>query len=238
MINLLVSALALAGAVSASPFPQNFCPAGCDVIVTEHPNPDPHQTYFFQQMTKPHSCAGNPGCEISKSEVEGNVVSFGASISGAGWISAGLEVSQYEESGEVQTCYGDPDDTICVFWRTASTMYTVNHQSNRCCLPGPYAPVVITSPNAGGVGSASICGRNEQCKDKGYSYWNNSESISLFTRCPILGWNVLTWILITVERQNGGVTVSGGPQSWPFGNQHLGIVPDMDEIPPRTAGRV
>ncbi|KAM0632912.1 hypothetical protein ACHAPW_004247 [Verticillium nonalfalfae] len=165
-------------------------------------------------MTKPHSCAGNPGCEISKSEVEGNVVSFGASISGAGWISAGLEVSQYEESGEVQTCYGDPDDTICVFWRTASTMYTVNHQSNRCCLPGPYAPVVITSPNAGGVGSASICGRNEQCKDKGYSYWNN------------------------MERQNGGVTVSGGPQSWPFGNQHLGIVPDMDEIPPRTAGRV
>ncbi|CRK44053.1 hypothetical protein BN1723_005970, partial [Verticillium longisporum] len=83
MINFLISALALAGAVSASPFPQNFCPAGCDVIVTEHPNPDPHQVYFFQQMTKPHSCAGNPGCEISKSEVEGNVVSFGASISGA-----------------------------------------------------------------------------------------------------------------------------------------------------------
>ncbi|KAF3352871.1 40S ribosomal protein S14 [Verticillium dahliae VDG1] len=90
MINFLISALALAGAVSASPFPQNFCPAGCDVIVTEHPNPDPHQVYFFQQMT----------------------------------------------------------------------------------------------------------------------------------------------------RQNGGVTVSGGPQSWPFGNQYLGIVPDMDEIPPRTAGKV
>ncbi|KAM0326761.1 hypothetical protein ACHAQA_006635 [Verticillium albo-atrum] len=219
MISFFTSAIALAGVVSAIPHPQNYvsngqCPAGCDSITTEHENPDPHQVYFFEQMTKPHNCAGNPGCEISKSEVEGITVSLSASVSGAGWITAGFEVSEYEESGEVQTCYGDPGDTICVFWRTANTMYTVNSQSNQCCRAGPKSPKIITSPNAGGIGSSSICGRNEQCKDKGYSYWNN------------------------MERQNGGSTVVGGPQSWPFGNKYVGIVPDLDEIPPPAAAKV
>ncbi|EEY22287.1 conserved hypothetical protein [Verticillium alfalfae VaMs.102] len=193
MINLLISALALAGAVSASPFPQNFCPAGCDVIVTEHPNPDPHQTYFFQQMTKPHSCAGNPGCEISKSEVEGNVVSFGASISGAGWNQRPASRSRSTRSRvRCKPATATRTTPSASSGRTRQHPCTRSTTSlNRCCLPGPYAP------------------RRHHLAERGW-----------------------------LERQNGGVTVSGGPQSWPFGNQHLGIVPDMDEIPPRTAGKV
>ncbi|KAH7127871.1 hypothetical protein B0J13DRAFT_453966 [Dactylonectria estremocensis] len=211
MNTFFVTLLALAGVSIAMPNPQNYvsngqCPAGCDSIISENDNPDPHQLYFFQQMTSNHQC-GTEGCEISKSDVQGQTVSVHADVSAGGWISAGFEVSQYEESGEVQTCYGEAGDTICVFWRTANTIYTANIQSNVCCRAGDKSPIVITSPNKNEVGSGSICGRNEQCHTKGHSYWNN------------------------MERQNGGVTVAGGPQEWPFGNTYAGIVPDLDEVP-------
>ena len=53
---LLPSVFAIVGTSLA--FPQNSfgssgqCPTGCaNVVVTENDNPDPHQAYFFQQMT-------------------------------------------------------------------------------------------------------------------------------------------------------------------------------------------
>ncbi|KAF7548808.1 hypothetical protein G7Z17_g6808 [Cylindrodendrum hubeiense] len=211
MNSIFTIIFALVGISIAIPNPQNYvssgqCPAGCDVIITENDNPDPHQAYFFQQVTSNHQC-GNEGCEISKSETEGHTVGFHADASAGGWISAGFDVSEYVESGEVQTCYGEAGDTICVFWRAANTMYTVNIQSNMCCRAGDKSPMVITSPNVNNLGSGSICGRNEQCHTIDHSYWNN------------------------MERQNGGVTVAGGPQEWPFGNDFAGIVPDLDEMP-------
>lgn len=33
-----------------------------------------------------------------------------------------------------------------------------------------------------------------------------------------------------MERQNGGVTIEGGPRDWPFGSEFAGIVPDFDEL--------
>ncbi|KAH7263722.1 hypothetical protein BKA59DRAFT_449915 [Fusarium tricinctum] len=187
----------------------NACPPGCATFTTsEDSNPDPHQLYHFQQMTNNHQCGKNGGCEISKSEVEGETVSLSASISGDGWISAGFEVSKYTESGEVQTCYGEPGDTICVFWRTANTIYGIQRQPLKCCAKdgNPYR-TTITSPNSGNLGSSAICARNEQCHGKGHSYWNN------------------------MERSNNGVTVEGGPQEWKFGGDLTGLVPDSDEIP-------
>ncbi|KAF5671268.1 hypothetical protein FHETE_4238 [Fusarium heterosporum] len=203
--------LTVALATLASARPQgigtssNMCPPGCATSKTsEHDHPDPHQLYYFEQMT----CGKNGGCEISKSETEGQSVSLSASVSGDGWISAGFEVSEYTESGEVQTCYGEAGDTICVFWRTANTMYGVSRQAMKCCQNdgAPY-DTTITSPNKDNLGSSAICGRNEQCHSKGHSYWNN------------------------MERSNGGVTVSGGPQEWKWGGDLTGLVPDSDEIP-------
>ncbi|CAF3453605.1 unnamed protein product [Fusarium graminearum] len=215
----LASITTIALAAIANAMPQgigtgsNACPPGCKTKdVFESKTPDPHQTYFYQQMTNNHQCGKNGGCEISKSEVEGQSVSLSASISGDGWISAGFEVSEYQESGEAQTCYGEPGDTICVWWRTANTMYTVDVQYYKCCQKsGGLTPQVITSPNSNNQGSSAICGRNEQCHTKGHSYWNN------------------------MERSNGGVTVSGGPQEWKFGGDLTGLVPDSDEIPEAKA---
>ncbi|KAL6855554.1 hypothetical protein ACO1O0_006703, partial [Amphichorda felina] len=147
------------------------------------------------------------GCEIARSETEGQSVSVSASISGNGWISAGFEVSEYEESGETQACSGNRGETICVFWRAAYTAYTVQRQPKVCCeIEGDPVHKVITSPNKNGLGSAAICGRNRQCHSKGHSYWNN------------------------MERQNKGATLEGGPQEWHWGNKYLGIVPDIDEV--------
>ncbi|KAF5027836.1 hypothetical protein F66182_63 [Fusarium sp. NRRL 66182] len=212
---ILAFTLALVSITNAIPAPQgigtssNMCPPGCEnEDVFESDNPDPHQVYFFQQMTEPHHCGKNGGCEISKSEVEGKGTSVSASASGAGWISAGFEVVSYSESGEVQTCYGNPEDVICVYWRTAHTMYTVMSQGLKCCQKdGAPSPKVITSPNASGLGSTAICGRNDQCHGVGHSFWNN------------------------MEKHNGGVTWAGPAQKWPFGNKLTGLIPDSDEIP-------
>lgn len=56
MNTLCTLILAVAGISMAMPNPHNYvsngqCPAGCDAIVTESQNPDPHQLYFFQRMT-------------------------------------------------------------------------------------------------------------------------------------------------------------------------------------------
>ncbi|KAL4724756.1 hypothetical protein ACLX1H_008202 [Fusarium chlamydosporum] len=89
-------------------------------------------------------------------------------------------------------------------------MYTVDTQGYTCCQKsGNIFQTVITSPNKNNQGSSAICGRNEQCKSKGTSYWNN------------------------MERVNGGVTVSGGPQGWKWDGL-TGLVPDSDEIPDKA----
>ncbi|KAF4998956.1 hypothetical protein FGRMN_2755 [Fusarium graminum] len=215
MYAVTLAGLTVALATLASARPQgigtssNACPPGCASFVdSEHDHPDPHQLYHFQQLTDNHSCEKGAGCEISSSEVKGVSKGLSAGVSGDGWISAGFEVSSYEEFGTVDTCYGDPGDIICIFWRTANTMYGVSRQAMECCQKdGEPWDTAVTSPNKNNVGSTSVCGRNEQCQFVGYEYWNN------------------------MEAYNGGVTVAGGPQPWKFGGEVSGLVPDNQQLP-------
>ncbi|KAF4984000.1 hypothetical protein FZEAL_705 [Fusarium zealandicum] len=179
---LVTLTLVLVVVANAIPSPQAVVPPeiACPIcrleVISESDNPDPHQNYHFQQMTNNLMCGKGSGCEISKSQVEGQGVSLSASVTGIDWISAGFEVMEYTESGEAQTSQGNTGDTICVVWRAANTIYTVTSQKyGNCCRKerGPGSKL-ITSPNSDGLGSSAICGRNEQYHSKGHSYWNNS----------------------------------------------------------------
>ena len=66
-------------------------------------------------------CNGGP-CEISRSDMESYEISWGADVSGDGWVSAGFGVSESEETGTTATC-ASKDGTIkvCIWWRTAHT---------------------------------------------------------------------------------------------------------------------
>ncbi|KAH7007042.1 hypothetical protein EDB80DRAFT_880555 [Ilyonectria destructans] len=104
MSTLCTLILALVGISMAIPNPHNYisnaqCPAGCDAIVAESQDPDPHQLHFFQRMTDPNQCGSDGGREITKSEGEGQSIGIHSGISGAGWISVGFDVSEYVEPG-------------------------------------------------------------------------------------------------------------------------------------------
>lgn len=110
---------------------------------------------------------------------------MGVSIDG--WINGGFEVSEYEETGQVSNCQGEPQDVICVYWRAAYTDYTVD--AHDLCGVEPEYQTVIQSPNSNGVGSTYLCGRNAQCQNRGFEFWNTSKSGLLHRVCSRLRWS-------------------------------------------------
>jgi hypothetical protein len=62
------------------------------------------------------------------------------------------------------------------FWRAAYTDYAV-HRRDQCGFANPAEyDDVISSPNTGDKGSAYLCGRGAQCKNKGHEFIVNSKS--------------------------------------------------------------
>lgn len=106
----------------------------------------------------------------------GRSFSWSGGVSTGGWISGGFEVSEYAETGQVANCQGETKDVICVFWRAAYTDYAV-HRRDQCGFANPAEyDDVISSPNTGDKGSAYLCGRGAQCKNKGHEFIVNSKS--------------------------------------------------------------
>ncbi|KAF5025731.1 hypothetical protein F66182_2198 [Fusarium sp. NRRL 66182] len=170
------------------------------VFASESPNP--RQVYHFQQISGSMRCDYriDGGCDVT-SRAERNSIDLAASTTGPGWTSAGYDVLEASTYGMDHSCHAEPGETTCVWWRTASTQYTVTSQGMKFCQKsGNPVSKVIVSPNANNLGSSALCGRNEQCYWEGYRYWNN------------------------MERHNGGVPWAGGPQEWPFGDEKNGLV--------------
>ncbi|KAK3055385.1 hypothetical protein LTR09_003939 [Extremus antarcticus] len=132
--------------------------------------------YKYMQLTDNNDCNGNVGCEIAETEVEGRSFSWSVGVSIDGWINGGFEVSEYEETGQVSNCQGEPQDVICVYWRAAYTDYTVD--AHDLCGVEPEYQTVIQSPNSNGVGSTYLCGRNAQCQNRGFEFWNTRYALA------------------------------------------------------------
>jgi hypothetical protein len=144
------------------------------------PYPQVHQNYQYKQLTDPLDCNDNTGCEIAATEVEGTTFSYSAGASVNGWISGGFEVGEYVESGQVANCQGGTGETICVWWRAGYTSYQV--QTWRSCFAqgadmAVSDPFYMLSPNTNGLGSSYICAKGDQCRTKGFEFWNDSKSL-------------------------------------------------------------
>ena len=89
------------------------------------------------------------------------------------WISGGFAVSKTRSAAEEYGCYGDDDDTVCVWSRIRHTAYTVrSHTEVSCGAPGNSVsePFVIRSPNKNNEAVDWYCVINN-CRGKDDQYW-------------------------------------------------------------------
>lgn len=113
------------------------------------------------------------GCSVGSQNSESITVGWTASASAAGWISGGFGVTVTWTTGNSYTCNGNPGDTICVWYNTANTAYTVqNYNYNQCTGAAPYGdPFVMFSPNINNVGGYYYCVVGT-CRNQAAAYWN------------------------------------------------------------------
>lgn len=114
-------------------------------------------------------------------------VSGGIELTGKGFLSAGFEVAEYTEAGDVPNCQANEGETVCVYLRQGHTMYTVNAQrrDNCCEATGDIYQTTITAPNVN-KGVDNICARGHQCVGEGNTYWNSSKQTLTSARLEVL----------------------------------------------------
>lgn len=60
-------------------------------------------------------------CSTSHMKSKTFTIGFNGNVDPGVWISGGFTVSESITTGESSGCNGGPDDTVCVWWRTAFT---------------------------------------------------------------------------------------------------------------------
>ncbi|RYP57212.1 hypothetical protein DL770_010717 [Monosporascus sp. CRB-9-2] len=139
---------------------------------------NPHQNYWHQQLSENMQCGAAPTCSVGEQQSTSFTVGFTATVNPAAWISGGFSVSQSWNTGNSYTCGGNSGDTVCVWYNTAHTAYTVqNGIVNTVC--GGSEPVgdpfILFSPNSENVGGSYYCVIGAQyCRSKGQGYWDKS----------------------------------------------------------------
>ncbi|RYP03435.1 hypothetical protein DL764_005151 [Monosporascus ibericus] len=141
-------------------------------------NGNPHQNYFHKQLSENMRCGFAPGCNVGQQQSTSFTIGFTATGSPATWISGGFSVSQSWITGNTYNCKGNRGDTVCIWYNTAHTAYTVqNGIINTVC--GGRRPVgnpfILFSPNTGNVGGDYYyIIRARYCRSKGQGYWDKS----------------------------------------------------------------
>lgn len=93
------------------------------------------------------------------------------------FVSAGFSVSESWSDSESHNCDGQPGDTVCVWYNTAHTAYTVqNHLINYICGGDDASsdPFVMYSPNTNNVGGGVYCVAGTACRSINSAYWDYS----------------------------------------------------------------
>ncbi|KAF0331288.1 hypothetical protein RB213_001369 [Colletotrichum asianum] len=137
---------------------------------------NPHQNYYHSQITENNECGlatCSTGTETSKSVSVGWSVETGGSISE--WITGGFSVSVSWSAAVSQGCETEPGNTICQWYRTAHTAYTVRAGTTNTCsfIRSLSDPMVLRSPNTNNAGGGYDCVVGAQfCRSLGSAYWD------------------------------------------------------------------
>ncbi|OBT64832.1 hypothetical protein VE03_06403 [Pseudogymnoascus sp. 23342-1-I1] len=134
---------------------------------------DPHQNYYLNQLSENIQCGSSPSCAVGHEESKSYTIGFSVSASIDSWIGGGFDVSKSWTTGNEYTCYGAEGDTVCVWYKTAHTAYTVqNYDYNQCTGADAKGKAVIQSPNNGNKGGNFYCVMGSACRSQGEGYWD------------------------------------------------------------------
>ncbi|KAF5011964.1 hypothetical protein FDECE_1970 [Fusarium decemcellulare] len=140
-------------------------------------NGDPHQNYYHKQLSETISCSNAVSCSVGQTETTSFSIGFSVSLGDGpkgGWISGGFDVSKSWSTGNTYTCTGGPGETVCIWYNTAHTAYTVQDTDhNPCSDPVTHDPYVMFSPNARNQGGGYYCVIGT-CRSKGEAYWDKT----------------------------------------------------------------
>ncbi|OBU00954.1 hypothetical protein VE01_00773 [Pseudogymnoascus verrucosus] len=134
---------------------------------------DPHQNYYLNQLSENIECGSSPSCAVGHEESKSYTIGFSVSGSIDSWIGGGFDVSESWTTGNEYTCYGAAGDTVCVWYKTALTAYTVrNYDYNQCTGASPRGTAVIKSPNNNNKGGNYYCVMGSACRSQGEGYFD------------------------------------------------------------------
>ncbi|CZR64860.1 uncharacterized protein PAC_14759 [Phialocephala subalpina] len=119
---------------------------------------NPHQNYLLKQLSENIDCATAPSCSVCQKESMSYTIGWSSSATADEWLTCGFDVSVSWTTGNTYSCTGNSGDTVCVWYNTAHTAYTVqNGAYNDCTRFSPLGgTLVMYSPNSNNVGGGVI----------------------------------------------------------------------------------
>ncbi|KZF19049.1 hypothetical protein L228DRAFT_271675 [Xylona heveae TC161] len=149
---------------------------GCKPPITETVGDgNPHQNYFDKQLSQNINCGAAPGCSIGQSNSISYTLGWNAGAIIDEWITGGFDVSVSWTTGNVQTCDGSSGETVCLWYNTAFTAYTVqNYKVNNCNqnFSPSGDPTILWSPNTNNAGGGAYYCVVGTCRSQGQGYWD------------------------------------------------------------------
>ncbi|KAJ5612751.1 hypothetical protein N7510_005945 [Penicillium lagena] len=142
---------------------------------------DPHQNYLHTQLSvsvlqnlENVNCGEASSCTVGQSESISYTIGWTASATAFEWLTGGFSVSVSWTTGDTYSCTGSSNDTVCVWYNTAHTAYTVqNGAYNDCTGFSPSgSTLIMRSPNSNNVGGGYNCIIGTSCSSQGANYWD------------------------------------------------------------------
>lgn len=120
------------------------------------------------------NCGTAPLCTVGQMQSSSYTIGWSASSSATTWISGGFDVSESWSTGDTYSCTANSNETVCVWYNTAHTAYTVQNGVSDGCWSG-WIPesnnFVMYSPNANNIGGGYYCVIGT-CRGQDQQYWN------------------------------------------------------------------
>ncbi|KAF2094600.1 hypothetical protein NA57DRAFT_80399 [Rhizodiscina lignyota] len=136
---------------------------------------NPHQNYWDSQLSGPISCGAAVQCTVGQEDSQSFSVGWSADLVATEWISGGFSVDESWETGNEYQCTAGTGETVCIWYGTAHTAYTVqNNYDTTCNEDSTGGPFVMYSPNANNAGGVSYYCVVGPCSYKGAGYWDKS----------------------------------------------------------------
>ncbi|KAH7129219.1 hypothetical protein EDB81DRAFT_661255 [Dactylonectria macrodidyma] len=136
---------------------------------------NPHQNFWHKQLSETISCSNAQSCSVGSLQSKSYTIGWSADASAAGWLSGGFSVSTSWTTGNTYTCTGGPGETLCIWYNTAHTAYTVQNVMYNTCGTSytSSGPFVMYSPNENNRGGGYYCVIGT-CRSQGDNYWDKT----------------------------------------------------------------